>query len=245
MNSPFCRIGSKKKIAAKLISMFPKNYKIYVEPFLGSGAVYFKKNKDEIEVLNDLDNKLIKSFKLLWKLRNKDFSEYNTTDMKKLNEFFNRDIKKNEKDFLVHQILKCNIFALTDKKIYKDSNPYNKLQNIKEYANRIKGTIIHNEDYINIIKKYDSKYTFFFLDPPYENSKGLYDDFIINYEVMFNLLSNIKGKFLLTINYSNYIKKLFEKNKKFKLKKILIKGTGSTFIAIGSKNRWELIITNY
>ena len=42
MRPPFCRVGSKKPISQKIINMIP-THEIYVEPFVGSGAIYWDK----------------------------------------------------------------------------------------------------------------------------------------------------------------------------------------------------------
>lgn len=47
--------GSKWKIANKIISLIPEHH-TYVEPFFGSGAVFFRKTPSNIETINDLDN---------------------------------------------------------------------------------------------------------------------------------------------------------------------------------------------
>ena len=53
------------------------------------------------------------------------------------------------------------------------------LNNIDKYKERLKGTVILSEDYKSVIDKYDSKATFFYLDPPYENSKDLYNNHVM------------------------------------------------------------------
>ena len=49
--------GSKNKIADKIISLFPDDYQnmTYIEPFFGSGTVFFRKVASIIETINDLD----------------------------------------------------------------------------------------------------------------------------------------------------------------------------------------------
>ena len=83
----------------------------------------------------------------------------------------------------------------------------------------------------------------FFLDPQYENSDKLYYEDSIDYEEMSIILSNIDGKFMLTINDSPRIRKIFNN---FKIRKIRVPpGSGHTKANIGGKFRNELIITNY
>jgi hypothetical protein len=74
----------------------------------------------------------------------------------------------------------------------------------------LKNVEILNKDFKDIIKKYDSPNTFFYLDPPYENSKGLYENFELPIKDVYDLLKNIKGKFLLSYNDSKEAKQLFK-----------------------------------
>ena len=82
---------------------------------------------------------------------------------------------------------------------------------------------------------------FFFLDPPYEDSKTLYKNGVIDYEEMNNLLSNIQGYFMLTINDSPNIRKIFSN---FNTKTIVVKSKNKNK-NIGNTDRNELIIMNY
>jgi len=88
------------------------------------------------------------------------------------------------------------------------------------YSERLKNVKILNQDYKNIIRTYDSPNTFFYLDPPYEGSDemDIYNektDFDI--KELSDLLSKIKGKFLLTFNYSKELSDLFKKYNQLKL----------------------------
>ena len=49
---PFNRQGNKYPIIDKLLQYIPPHH-IYVEPFLGSGPLFFNKMKAEYNILND------------------------------------------------------------------------------------------------------------------------------------------------------------------------------------------------
>lgn len=239
----YCRTGSKYLMADEIIHNFIK-HKIYVEPFFGGGGVFWSKKKSDIEIVNDLDTPLINSYKLI-KKASADPSKYrqNLKTKYELEEFLNKKKTNNEDKLTEDVIRRCNGFLSQyigkSNIVAKPSNPFTKLKNIKEYKNRIKDTIIKNEDYKKIIHDYDSIDTLFYLDPPYENSKGLYKNFYIDYKEMRDILKNIKGKFLLSINGSPYIRKVF---KDFKIKQIELKTRAQDrFI----KPRVELLIKNY
>ncbi len=59
--------GSKWRIAKWIISYFPAGYEkmTYLEPFFGSGAVFFNKNRSAIETINDLDGNVVNLFKVI------------------------------------------------------------------------------------------------------------------------------------------------------------------------------------
>lgn len=254
----FCRIGTKKTISNEILGMIP-SHKTYVEPFFGGGAIYFAKIKSEIEIINDVDELLIEGYRLLKNIDDNDISiilslgesvnkiKNNVNRLELLNQI--RDEKTNENNgFKLYQILitMCNTFNCVGRwKIHQPHSQINKLKKINQYKDRLKNTEIFSTDYKNIIREFDSSDTFFFLDPPYQNSKnGLYKHYSINYEEMFDLLSNLKGKFLLTINDSDEIRRIFNH---FNIEQINVKGLGNG-LGKGThmgRDRTELIITNY
>lgn len=241
MNVLFCRFGNKTNISEQLKALIP-NHKKYVEPFAGSGALYFNKEPSKIEILNDIDKELMKGYKLIKKVSS-DPEKYKDFDNKEdIQKFYNTKPTNNE-DKLTHYIIKaCNGFSGRPAKytISKATNPHNKTKNIKEYKERMKKTKFTSKDYKEVIKENDSNETFFYLDPPYEDSSTLYKNYEIDYDELNNILSNIKGKFILSINDSPEIRNIF---KKFKMKKIVIKPRGNKDININP--RQELIILNY
>lgn len=59
--------GSKWNIADWIISHFQDGYEkmTYLEPFFGSGAVFFRKKRSIIETINDLDGRVVNLFKVM------------------------------------------------------------------------------------------------------------------------------------------------------------------------------------
>jgi len=252
LNPFFCRVGSKRTLINKILPLIPQ-HTIYVEPFIGGGAVYFAKEPSDNEIINDLDETLIMGYNLLKNINNvesinKVINKIKTLKNEKDKLLFQNDfikIKSKDNGIKLYQILLhlCNSFSSTGKgKIYKAETQDTKINKIADYKERLKNTKILSMDYKDIIKKFDSVNTFFFLDPPYEKSKGLYHSHSIDYNLMYDILSKIKGKFLLTINDSPEILNIF---KNFKIKKINVKGIGNEGKDIGGTIRKELIITNY
>ena len=58
--------GAKWRLADWIISYFPE-HKSYLEPFFGSGAVLFSKERSNIETVNDLDGDVVNFFSCIQK----------------------------------------------------------------------------------------------------------------------------------------------------------------------------------
>lgn len=56
--------GAKWRIADWIISQFPA-HEVYVEPFFGSGAVFFRKPPSGTETINDIDGDVVNLFKVV------------------------------------------------------------------------------------------------------------------------------------------------------------------------------------
>lgn len=56
--------GSKTKLAAQIVDLLPE-HRVYVEPFLGSAAVFLKKPPSPFEILNDKDGEVVNVFRVI------------------------------------------------------------------------------------------------------------------------------------------------------------------------------------
>ena len=97
-----------------------------------------------------------------------------------------------------------------------DKSPKKFIYNdIKDYNMTIYADKVHNLDYKEIFKMYDSENTFFYLDPPYYKKEFLYDletskDFHIE---LFNEINKLKGNFILSYNNDKFILNLYKDKK--------------------------------
>lgn len=250
MNAFIGRIGGKKLLKKQIVdSYFPKDYEnmIYVEPFVGGGSIYFYKNPSVYEVINDLDTKIIQLFRGFKKFDgNQISSDINGPYNKEIfNSILNSKPKSEYQKFIKELILIKTSFYGQGKHygIGDKDNPRSKISSNYQdkYNERLKHTIILNKDYLQVVKKYDSPNTFFYLDPPYENSNNLYKHDYVDLNELFNLLNNIQGLFLLSYNNSDQARILF-KNYNIKVKK-----TKYTKGNEGGQHhvKTELLISNY
>lgn len=83
---------------------------------------------------------------------------------------------------------------------------------IAELEDRMASVVVENQDFETLIKHYDRPDSFFYADPPYFSSEGMYevgfgwDDHVR----LRDTLKNIKGKFLLSYNDCEEIRELYD-----------------------------------
>ena len=64
MKTPLTYYGGKQQLASRIIRLIPE-HRIYVEPFLGGGAVFWSKEPSPIEVINDANGEIVNFYDVL------------------------------------------------------------------------------------------------------------------------------------------------------------------------------------
>ena len=216
----FSRFGGKKTKSKEIICEF-EDHKIYIEPFLGSGAIFFQKDNSILSVLNDLDPSI---YNIFYGTK----EHCHTFDEKKWDWEPDRDKWNRFRENITND-------TTTDplEKIYQSlyflrhswsglgtsftpsrwKNNENYKITLSDYEEKLKNTIILKQDYKEVIKKYDDPTALFYLDPPYEiaikkNYYGYQSGF--NMTEMRDILKNIQGKFVLSVDITDETTELFE-----------------------------------
>lgn len=85
---------------------------------------------------------------------------------------------------------------------------------LSEVAERLQDTHIECLDFRTCIESYDGSKTFFYLDPPYRKTRGGYSNYDLlsddDWKDLKNILSKIKGNFLLSTNDDPFVLDLFK-----------------------------------
>jgi DNA adenine methylase len=248
---PFCRQGNKYPMREEIIRLIPP-HKRYVEPFLGSGAIFYNKPPlvSQENILNDLDKHTYDQHRLLLNAP-KDPAKYPApmTTIEEIKRFYKKP-PKTAADRLIHEKIEaCNGFSGSPVRlsygIYRKADPTKILKNLDFYQSRLNdNTKLLNQDYATVVKTYDSPATFFFFDPPYEKTRSIYgygEHKSFDYTKLLNILRQIRGKFLMTINDSPNMREVF---KEFNIlsTKVYARWSRKTKKA---NNRKELLIMNY
>nr|WPF46889.1 MAG: hypothetical protein [Lake Baikal virophage 16] len=242
--APYSRLGGKSRLKKVLINYFPDNYEsmTYIEPFFGGGSLFFYKEPSKKEVINDLDKNIFILMKGFKKYDGNEISDAINGNYDKDKFIILKNYKpKTEYNKFIQLLLltKLSFFGemrTYGNRFYINSNYGNK------YNERLKNTIILNKDYKEVIKKYDSPNSFFYLDPPYSMSKEYkyYDNQYININELYDTIKNIKGRFLISYDDNKEIKELF---KDFKIIKV-----STSYIHtqnIERRKKTEILIKNY
>lgn len=231
MRTPITYYGGKQRLADTIISMIP-GHKLYCEPFFGGGAVFFRKPKTGLEVINDHNDMLINFYlaaqnsfpELQERIRNTLHSEtmyYHAKDV------WNGSCEANEieKAWAVWLITNgsfagsmhggwkwCNGTSGSHSGIYMNNK---RIEFNEALKNRLECVQISCRDALKVITERDSENTFFYLDPPYPGSyQGHYKGYSLDdLEELLELLSGIKGKFILSNYWSDLLSKYIDRNK--------------------------------
>lgn len=213
MKTPITYWGGKQQLVPKLLQLIPV-HKQYNEPFFGGGALYFAKKASEIEFINDINGEMVNFYKVL---KRKFPSLKEEIDCTLHSEFQHRqagDIYSNPlshddviRAWAVWMLSKQSIYSILTNswKVEIERNSAKQFQWTKEcftlsYARRLESTSIFSRDALSVIKATDTPTTFHYLDPPYYNSDcGHYKGYSLDdFKNLLDLLTTIKGKFLLS-----------------------------------------------
>lgn len=199
----FGSYGGKRALAHRIASYIPY-HKTYVEPFAGGAAVLFAKDPSPQEVINDRDAEISFMYRFI-----RDHTPEERSALAKRNWVINREtherLKKMKPSTDMDRFYKS--YYLTRSSYGKQRggsfNPANEgvtidfENNITRAQQRLKNVVVHNKDYVDVLKKYDDENTFFYIDPPYPGTFNLFD-FGFREEEFVKALKNLKADWIVS-----------------------------------------------
>lgn len=227
-------LGEKSKFASFITPNIPTDISTYVEPFAGMFGVFFSldfsKFKNVRFIYNEINYLNYNLFELL--RYDKRFIEI-VKGIRVDRERYQKALKEifTETDRMTYAInwlivLTCSAPNEIGKESWRGDTEFEifKLKWKAYEPHLMKISEILNTDYKDIINKYDSKETFFYLDPPYKGKEKYYINHDFNesshYELA-SILNSIKGRFALSYYYFDGIQDLYP-NCRFESKKTLM-----------------------
>ena len=251
--SPIAWVGGKSKLTAEIIPLIPK-HRCYVEVFAGAAWMLFRKPPSKLEVINDINGDLVTFYRVIKHHRVAFVDAFN--DMLTSRDEFERfkqtpiqvltDIQRAVRFYyLLRNTFGAKVNAISY--VVSNSRPprinIDQLTaDIAEASQRLKHVNVEHLPYDKLIPRLDHETTFYYLDPPYWDcediyGKGLFDK--DDFRQLRDLLLNIKGQFIMSINDVPQIRELFAQ---FHIKEVQ---TEYTLSSTKPKLAKELLIANF
>lgn len=268
MRTPITYYGGKQLLADTIISLMPE-HKIYVEPFFGGGAVFFKKKPSYLEVINDINDNIVNFYQVC-----------------------QNNAKFDYLSSMIHSTLFCEAAYLHAKAIWNryqpaddvtrawavwvvtnysfNATPYggwkwdmgtagshsgivaaNKRNAFtEEVFSRLEYVQISCRDAVEVIAQRDTPDTFFYLDPPYVGSdqKHYHGYGEAELKVLLDSLQCCKGKFILSMFANDTMLAYAERNGWHVIVKDMACKVANLRISPGNPNtrrKQEYLLMNY
>jgi DNA adenine methylase len=245
--------GGKNRLAKQIINRITP-HTCYTEVFAGGAGVLFRKEPSRAEILNDLDREIITLYRVVKhhpqefhrQFENVLFSRDEFNRLQQIPPETLTDVQRAAKYFYLQRSafggrVVGQTFGTTRTSGPK-LNLFNLQQKIHKTWQRLAGVTIECLDFRDLIKKYDSSETFFFMDPPYWQLPGYRSDFEEqDFIDLAELIMEMKGKCLMTINDCPEIREIF---KDFLIEEVQLKYSMSASTKSRAKTRTELFISN-
>ena len=183
MNAILRYPGAKWSIATWVQSFFPPHHS-YLEPFFGSGAVFFTKTRSNIETINDLDGEVVTLFECIRRDPERLAREVHFTPYSR--EVYEKAYKPTtETDPYIkaaRMLIRCNMgygFRINGnrpgwkndisgrERAYAAKAWMELPEILVEAAERLRGVQIEHRPAVQVIKKFNSPQVLIYCDPPY------------------------------------------------------------------------------
>ncbi|MDE1854442.1 MAG: DNA adenine methylase [Thaumarchaeota archaeon] len=237
---PLPWVGGKRKMVDDILPLIPE-HSTYVEPLFGSGAVFFAKQPAEVNVINDKDEKLMQVYRDLKAKGDIDL------DLRPDHARFKSLQRKPNEERTTKEWLYLLKLGFGHKAPGSDELSWPGKSAVKNFANhtikapeRLKTNKLRimSASYPDVVDKYNSKGTFFFMDPPYHETSNPYDDPDVTPWHIREVMEGVKGKVMVTYNNHPDVKEAFSG---WHIKTVETAHT----LQGGQRRQKELIITNY
>lgn len=213
--------GAKNRIAPWICEYIPK-HEVYLEPYFGSGAVFFNKTPARIETLNDRDGNVVNYFRIVREQQRELAAALAQTPYSRDEYYLACEFNPDDSDIEKARkfAVRCwmgfgcsNLYRNGFRTSQQKNSPHTTKEwrslpeRLEEASERLKNAQIENLMAIELIKRYDTEDVFMYVDPPYlhgtrKNYLYLYEMENKEHEELLKLLAGHPGKVLLS-GYDN------------------------------------------
>lgn len=251
-------LGGKRLLAKTILPLLPV-HRLYCEPFGGSATILLEKPPSPVEILNDINGDLMNLFRVvqqhpgeflrLWELNLRSREEFDR--LKRTPADILTDIQRAARTFYLLRAgysgkipeAGCHFAGLMS----GTSRPftiYGINDMICQVHRRLQHVIIERLSFEECFRRYDGPESLFYLDPPYYGHERDYGVGIFqrqDFNRLADLLIDLKGQFLLSLNDNVEIRAIFTS---FNLCEVSTTYHAGTRHGHGKKAQ-ELLIANY
>lgn len=225
LRPPITYYGGKQRMVQELLALVP-DHSLYVEAFMGGGALFFAKEPSRSEVINDLNGEVSNFYAVL----QSDFDNLQRRIKATLHSrvWYDKALDVYNNSHAHDELSRAWAFWVVTNQGFssrignwglgRDNKMGKSIANKRErftpqLSERLQHVQVESGDAMKVIARYDSPDTFFYLDPPYFNSncghyKGFSED---DFMILLDSLSQLQGKFLLSCYPSPLMEQYIEK----------------------------------
>ncbi|MCB5203948.1 DNA adenine methylase [Neorhizobium sp. T786] len=226
-------IGGKRILSKQVIQRINQTpHEIYVEPFVGMGGVFLRRNPcPRMEVINDINGEVANLFRILQRhypqfmdtLRfqvtsRREFERLSRTDPSTLT-----DLERAARFLYLQRLAFGGKVAGQTYGVSMSGARFNLLKlapQLEDIHERMAGVVIENLPWQKLIERYDRPDALFYLDPPYWGNEEDYGKQVFgreNFIEMAAILGKLKGRFILSLNA---VPGVFETFSEFKIDEV-------------------------
>lgn len=217
LNSPFKWVGGKSRLRQYIIPLIA-DHSCFVDLFCGAGWVLFGKAPSDVEVLNDIDQELINFFRVVkYKpeelIHSFDLELVSRAEFDRLALMDTSTLSDIERAHRFYYLIMAGwggeLAYPRFQTSIRDGGHGNRLfgalkhlrQRIDPIHKRLSTVVIENLPWQVCFKRYDSKDTFFYIDPPYPGNNCNYAHNMrewASHNELYSALRSSQGKWILS-----------------------------------------------
>ena len=218
-------LGGKAQLARSIVDMMPPHTH-YCEVFAGAAWVLFKKTPSKAETINDVNGELINLYRVMkfhfealldefeFQLNSRDeFYRMRSVDPSTLT-----DIQRAGRFYYILRLcygarIHSPTFASSGTRPVRLKLAEELREHLGQIHERLQKVTIENQSYELLIPRMDCKDTLFYIDPPYYDCEHYYGKDIFSkadFLKLRDLLKQIKGKFILSLNDVPEVREIFK-----------------------------------